>query len=183
MSGGAVLTVTPASKPARPGSLRRRLQPDDNGSSGDGTGTAARFNEPRSMVADASGNLYVANRSGGFISKVTPSAVVTRMADHGFAGALALAPDGSLLSMPYAGSSVPYLRVLPPLQAGAATQARTCGDPICGYSLSPGRPFLAITPDEKVYVSWQDANFLSVTAGPMTSVNPAIAFLPAPTTC
>lgn len=176
MSGGAVLTVTPPPNPPGLVLFAGDFSQTNNGSSGDGTGTAARFNEPRSMVADASGNLYVANRSGGFISKVTPSAVVTRMADHGFAGALALAPDGSLLSMPYAGSSVPYLRVLPPLQAGAATQARTCGDPICGYSLSPGRPFLAITPDEKVYVSWQDANFVSVTAGPMTTVNPAIAF-------
>ena len=147
-----------------------------NGSNGDGVGTAARFNEARGVVADASGNLYVANRNGGWISKVTPGAVVTRIAEHGFATSLALGPDGSLLSMQFAGGRQENLRVLPPLQAGAATQARNCGSPICGGSISPGRPFVAIAPDERVYIAWQDANFISVTSGPLSTVNPPIAF-------
>jgi NHL repeat/Immunoglobulin I-set domain/ZU5 domain len=148
-----------------------------NGSNGDGVGTAARFNEARGVVADTSGNLYVANRNGGWISKVTPGAVVTRIAEHGFSTSLGLGPDGSLMSMQYAGGTQANIRVLPPLQAGAATQARNCGSPICGGTISPNQPFLAVAPDERVFIAWQDANFISVTSGPLSAVNPQIAFL------
>jgi hypothetical protein len=173
---GTVLTVTPPPNP--PGLVRfaGSFNETNNAASGDGTGTDARFNEPRGLVADASGNLYVANRNGGFVSKVTPGAVVTRIAEHGFSGALALGADGSLLSMQVAGGTQANLRVLAPLQAGAATQARTCGSPICGGSISPNRPFAAIAADGTVYTAWQDANFVSVTAGPLSDVNPPIAF-------
>jgi DNA-binding beta-propeller fold protein YncE len=117
----------------------------------------------------------VANRNGGFVSKVTPVAAVTRIAEHGFTGALALGQDGSLLSMQVAGGGQQNLRVLAPLQAGAATQARSCGSPICGGSISPNRPFAAIAADGTVYTTWQDANFISVTSGPLSEVNPPIA--------
>jgi hypothetical protein len=147
----------------------------NNVGNGDGTGTAARFNEPRGLVADASGNLYVANRNGDFISKVTPGAVVTRIAEHAGSVSLALGPDGSLLSQQLS-SNQQNLRVLAPLQAGAATQARSCGDPICGYSVTPANPFAVIAPDERVYLSWQDANMITVSSGPLSTVNPPIAF-------
>ena len=176
MSGGAVLTVTPPPNPPGMVLFAGAFGETNNGLSGDGTGTAARFNEPRNLVVDAAGNIYVANRNGGFVSKVTPSAVVTRIADHGFSGSLALGADGSLLSMQVAGGGQQNLRVLAPLQAGAATQARNCGDPICGGTISPNRPFAAIAADGTVYTSWQDANFISVTSGPLSAVSPPIAF-------
>ena len=176
ISGGAVLTVTPTPTPPGLVLFAGAFGETNNSSSGDGAGTAARFNEPRSLVADTLGNLYVANRNGGFVSKVTPGAVVTRIAEHGFSGALALGGDGSLLSMQVAGGTQANLRVLAPLQAGAATQARNCGSPICGGTISPNRPFAAIASDGTVYTAWQDANFISVTSGPLSESSPPIAF-------
>jgi streptogramin lyase len=46
----------------------------------DGTGPSARFNVPEGIVADASGNMYVAERGGSTIRKITPQAVVTTLA-------------------------------------------------------------------------------------------------------
>ena len=37
----------------------------------DGTGTAARFNEPHALVADKSGNVYIADRLNHRIRKIT----------------------------------------------------------------------------------------------------------------
>jgi uncharacterized delta-60 repeat protein len=48
-----------------------------NFGSTNGTGSAARFNNPYGVVADASGNLYVADTNGGSIRKITPAGVVT----------------------------------------------------------------------------------------------------------
>ncbi len=42
-----------------------------------GTGTLAQFNNPRGIVIDASGNLYVNDSGNGVVRKVTPSGVVT----------------------------------------------------------------------------------------------------------
>jgi hypothetical protein len=46
----------------------------------DGTGTAARFNGPETMVGDASGNLYVCDFANNSIRKVTPGGAVTTFA-------------------------------------------------------------------------------------------------------
>ena len=46
----------------------------------DGTGSAARFNQPWGFGVDAVGNVYVADSSNGAIRKVTPAGVVTTVA-------------------------------------------------------------------------------------------------------
>ncbi|GAB5525325.1 MAG: hypothetical protein Roseis2KO_31970 [Roseivirga sp.] len=49
-------------------------------SSIDGTGTAAGFSIPEGIVVDNDGNVFVAERGGRSIRKITPSGVVTRLA-------------------------------------------------------------------------------------------------------
>ncbi|RZA02826.1 MAG: T9SS type A sorting domain-containing protein [Sphingobacteriaceae bacterium] len=53
----------------------------------DATGTAARFNGPRGLAIDASGNLYVGDSGNFKIRMVTPGAVVTTIVGTGSAGA------------------------------------------------------------------------------------------------
>ena len=53
-----------------------------NGTSGsdDGIGAAARFSNPRAVVADASGNVYVGDTNSSTLRKITPAGVVTTLA-------------------------------------------------------------------------------------------------------
>jgi sugar lactone lactonase YvrE len=51
-----------------------------NWGSTDGTGAAARFNSPRSITADATGNLYVADTNNQTIRKITPAGEVSTLA-------------------------------------------------------------------------------------------------------
>jgi sugar lactone lactonase YvrE len=63
--------------------------------SADGTGSAARFYQPRGVAVDGSGNVYVADTGNHTIRKITPAGVVTTLDAARFYRPNGVAVDGS----------------------------------------------------------------------------------------
>jgi hypothetical protein len=74
-----------------------------NGAPGNqnGTGSAARFNEPIGIAADATGNIYVADYINGLIKKVTAAGVVTTFINSGQVFGLTFDAAGNLYYTTY----------------------------------------------------------------------------------
>ena len=67
----------------------------------DGTGSAARFNQPLGIAIDSSGNLYVTDSANNTIRKVTPAGVVTTLAGKpGLEGSSDGTGEGALFHSP-----------------------------------------------------------------------------------
>jgi IPT/TIG domain/NHL repeat len=75
-----------------------------NGTAGstDGTGSAARFNEPLGVTVDAAGNVYVADYINSAIRKVTPAGVVTTVVGMSSIFGITIDGAGNLYCAQYA---------------------------------------------------------------------------------
>jgi len=74
---GAVTTL--AGSPPPPPEVSLIEPPNGEPTWADGTGSAARFNDPSGVAVDSAGNVYVADTGNNMIRKVTPAGVVTTL--------------------------------------------------------------------------------------------------------
>jgi sugar lactone lactonase YvrE len=72
-----------------------------NRGSANGTGPAARFNSPRGLAVDGSGNVYVADTLNSLIRKITPAGVVTTVAGNAGANPQSLDGTGAAANFDY----------------------------------------------------------------------------------
>ena len=61
----------------------------------DGTGSAARFNSPRGVATDSSGNVYVADTNNSAIRKITPAGLVSTFVVFGSSDLTSVETDSS----------------------------------------------------------------------------------------
>ena len=67
----------------------------------DGTGSLAKFNNPKGVAVDLNGNVYVADEANHKIRKITSTGVVTSIAGNGFAGDIDDQGDRARLNLPF----------------------------------------------------------------------------------
>ena len=67
----------------------------------DGTGTNARFNQPRGVAVDSAGNVYVGDYLNHRIRKITPAGVVTTLAGTGTQSLINGPPSNATFNCPY----------------------------------------------------------------------------------
>jgi hypothetical protein len=98
-AGNLYATDEHAIRKITPGGVVTTLAGDLTGASGstDGTGAAARFNDPQALTVDGDGNVYVADTDNHTIRRITPAGVVTtRVGVAGTSGFLSGALPGLL---------------------------------------------------------------------------------------
>ncbi len=144
--------------------------------SADGTGPAARFNNPRGLTADNVGNLFVADRDNNTIRKVSPSAQVTTVAGLGLddshgnrdgIGSLARFDDFASIAVSPAGNVyVGSGGVRPISVAGAVTTlAGTAGMSVAGMAVDSSGTIYVTDADNSVIRKITPAGIVTVLAG------------------
>jgi len=161
------------------------------------TGSAARFNQPRGITADGSGNLYVADTGNHSIRMITPGGAVTTLAGTGVSGnangtgtaasfsvpiGIVYEPTSNALYVADSGNRVVRRITLP--GAVVTTFAGTMstpghGDGAPGFFFSPS----GITVDSAgtFYVSDStDHTIRSITSGGTVGTTAGLTFYPGP---
>ncbi|MFN7887935.1 MAG: hypothetical protein ACK6C0_10195 [Betaproteobacteria bacterium] len=75
-----IRTTTPSGRFTPTGTASTFAGTAGSSGSADGTGTVARFNGPRGVAVDGSGNVYVADTDNHRIRKITPAGAVSTLA-------------------------------------------------------------------------------------------------------